>query len=122
MATYSTTAGWRRGAPITLTIPLAQIGTYVMTLQCAGPDNTVLVDSVPYPNFALTPKAQFDLSGIVPSISGLSFDGRGRLWVWSGEFALPLAFNYDAYLLDAGTQSIYLTDQVQGLVIDGTAV
>ena len=122
MATYSTTAGWRRGAPIPLTIPLAQIGTYVITLQCVGSDNIVLVDSVPYPNFALTPKAQFDLSGIVPAISGLSFDDRGRLWVWSGEFALPLAFHYDAYVLDADTQSIYLTDQVQGLVIDGAAV
>lgn len=122
MATFTTTAGWRRGTPISLTIPLAQIGTYVITLQCVGPNNTILADSVPYPNLALTPKAQFDLSGIVPSISGLSFDDRGRLWVWSGEFALPLLFHYDAYVLDEDTQSIYLTDLVQGLVIDGTAV
>lgn len=122
LATFSATAGWRRGVPVSLTIPLAQIGTYVITLQCAGPNNTVLADAVPYPNFALAPKAQFDLSSIVPQILGLSFDERGRLWVWSGEFAIPLTFSYDAYLLDAPSQSIYLTDQVKGLVIDGVSV
>jgi hypothetical protein len=122
LATYQSAAGWRRGAPIPLTIPLAQTGTYVITLQCAGPGNVILSDAAPYGNFAFTPKAQFDLSSIVPAIQGLAFDERGRLWVWSGEFALPLRLHYDAYLLDASTQALYLTDSVQGLIIDGVTV
>lgn len=122
MATYSSTAGWRRGAPITLTIPLAQIGTYVITLQCAGANNVLTSDVVPYPNLALAPKITFDLSSIVPSIEGMSFDDRGRLWIWSGNFIIPLSFHYDAYLLDPTTQSIYLTDLVTGLTIDALAI
>jgi hypothetical protein len=122
LATYSSTAGWRRGAPISLTIPLAQTGTYVITLQCTGSGNTILSDSFPYPNFALAPKAKFDLSSILPTIKGLSFDDRGRLWVWTGTYAIPLEITYNAYVLDASSQSIYLTDSVQGLVIDGVTV
>ena len=122
LATYTSTAGWRRGTPISLTIPLAQVGTYVITLQCAGTGNVILSDAAPYANLALAPLAQFDLSAIVPSIEGLSFDDRGRLWVWSGTYAVALELHYNAYVLDAPTQAIYLTDSVQGLIIDGVTI
>jgi hypothetical protein len=121
-ATYTQSAGWRRGAPVTLTIPLAQTGTYVITLQCLGPGNSMLQDSMPYPNLALSPLGSYDLSSIVSNIQGLSFDERGRLWVWDGENITALAIHYGAYLLDSPTQAIYLTDVVTGLVIDGVTI
>jgi hypothetical protein len=121
-ATLTPIAGWRRGAPLSLTLPLAQIGTYVITLQCVGNSNVALADATPYTNLALAPKAQFDLSSIVSSIEGLSFDDRGRLWVWTGTSAIALAMQHNAYTLDASTQAIYLTDTVQGLIIDGVTI
>ena len=121
-ATLTPIAGWRRGAPVSLTLPLAQIGTYVITLQCVGDGNVALADATPYANLALAPKAQFDLSGIVSSIEGLSFDDRGRLWVWTGTSVVALAFQHNAYTLDASTQAIYLTDTAQGLIIDGVTI
>ena len=72
-------------------------------------------DRVPWINHQLAPLASFDLSGIVAEIKGLSFDDRGRLWVWDGSKAIALRLEYDAYVLDPATRSIYLTDSVDGL-------
>lgn len=118
LAEYTATAGWRQGIPSPLTLPLVEVGTYVFTLQCVGANGT-LSDSNPYPNLGFTPLAQFDLSGIVPSIRGLSYDDRNRLWVWSGDFAFPLELQYDGYVIDPESKAIYLTDSVNGLTIDG---
>ena len=74
---------------------------------------------MPWINHQLAPLASFDLSGIVAEIKGLSFDDRGRLWVWDGSKAIALRLEYDAYVLDQATRSIYLTDSVDGLTIDG---
>lgn len=121
-AEYSATAGWRNGAPPALTIPLAQQGTYVFSIQATGPDGSVVQDSTPWLNPAFTPLASFDLSSLVSQIQGLSFDDRNRLWVWDGTKATALEMNYDAYIIDQATQAIYLTDSVNGLTIDGTTL
>jgi hypothetical protein len=118
-AEFSATAGWRNGAPPALTIPLAQQGTYVFSIQAIGPDESVVQDSTPWLNPAFMPLASFDLSSLVSQIQGLSFDDRNRLWVWDGTQAIALEMNYDAYVIDQNTQAIYLTDSVNGLTIDG---
>ena len=76
-------------------------------------------DRVPWINHQLQPKASFDLTGLVTEIKGLSFDARGRLWIWDGAKAIALRLEYDGYILDEDTRSIYLTDSVEGLTIDG---
>ena len=79
----------------------------------------VVEDRVPWINQQLIPLASFDLSSLVTEIKGIAFDDRGGLWIWDGAEAIALRLEYDAYVLDADTRSIYLTDSVQGLTIDG---
>jgi hypothetical protein len=118
-ATYSSQAGWRSGAPTnSMSIPLGESGTYIFTLQTVGP-NGMLYDSTPWQKLAFNPLATIDLSSIVPVIKGLSFDDRNRLWVWTGTYAVPISLHYDAYVIDQPSQAIYLTDSVDGLVLDG---
>ena len=120
---FTSAAGWRNGSvPPTLTIPLAQTGTYVFSLQAIGSDGTIAEDSTPWPNLPFNPKASFDLSSLVSRIQGLSFDDRGRLWVWDGFTAVALKLHYDGYVLDQDSQSIYLTDSVGAMTIDGIAL
>lgn len=118
-AEFTPTAGWRTGIPPALTIPLGAIGTYVFSLQAVGTDGTIVQDSTPWPNFPFAPLATIDLSSVVSQIQGLAFDDVGQLWVWDGTTATPLQLHYDAYVIDQGTQAIYLTDWVDGLTIDG---
>lgn len=120
LAEYSQTAGWRNGTPPALSIPLAEQGTYVFSIQTIdSTDGSVVQDSTPWLNPAFTPLASFDLSSLVSRIQGLSFDDRDRLWVWDGATATPLKLSYDDYVIDQDTQAIYLTDSVDGLTIDG---
>ena len=118
-AEYSRTAGWRHGVPQTLTIPLAETGTFVFSLQVIGSDGSIVQDSTPWPNLAFTPLATFDLSSLVSEIEGISFDDRNRLLVWTGTETIALDLHYDGYVLDQASQSIYLTDPVDGLTVDG---
>ena len=39
--------------------------------------------------------------------------------IWDGAKAIALRLEYDAYVLDEASRSIYLTDSVDGLTIDG---
>jgi hypothetical protein len=102
--------------------PLAQIGTYVFSIQAVGTTGSVVTDSTPWPNFGFAPKASFDLSGIVTTrIEGLAFDDNGRLWVWDGAQCTALEMHYNGFVVDQESQAIYLTDvnEIAGLVIDG---
>jgi hypothetical protein len=125
-ADYSNNSGWcsTNSAPPSLKIPLGYSGTYVFTLQTIGTDfnGAITYDSMPCPNFSMQPLATLDLSSLVPQIQGLSFDDRNRLWVWTGTQAIAVQLHYDAYLLDQPTWSIYLTDSVDSLTIDGTSL
>ena len=121
-AELTSVAGWRTGIPPTLTIPLAMTGTYVFSLQAVGSDGSIVQDSTPWPNLPFSPKASFDLSGLISNIQGLSFDDRNRLWAWDGTRAIALEMHYDGYIIDQDSQSIYLTDQVGALTIDGLAL
>ena len=103
-------AGWRRGTPLPLSLPLVQPGTYLVTLETMDHANQVTRDVFPYPNLSLAPLATFDLSDKVPNIQGLAFDSWERLWVWTGSFALPLVPRYGGYIFDAESRTLYLTD------------
>jgi hypothetical protein len=43
-------------------------------------------------------------------IQGLGFDYRQRLWAWTGDFLVPLQCEYDAYLYDEASRTLYMTD------------
>jgi hypothetical protein len=116
---YTRNAGWRSGTPPTVSIPLAVAGTYVFYLQAIGPDGVVVQDAMPWPSLAFNPLATLDVSGLVSDIQGLAFDDRNRLWIWTGTQAIPVNFQYNAYLIDQNSQSIYLTDSATALVVDG---
>ncbi|WP_348260940.1 hypothetical protein P8935_14230 [Telmatobacter sp. DSM 110680] len=98
---------------------MAAPGSYVFSIQAIDSDGSVVEDRVPWINQQLVPLASFDLSSLVTEIKGISFDDRGRLWVWDGAKAIALRLEYDAYVLDQASRSIYLTDSVDGLTIDG---
>jgi hypothetical protein len=120
-AEYTRNAGWRAGTPPTISIPLAMTGTYGFYLQAIGPDGVIVQDGVPWPNLAFSPLATLDMSHLVSDIQGLAFDDRNRLWVWTGTQAVPVEFQYNAYMIDQNTQAIYLTDSADGLVVDGVS-
>jgi hypothetical protein len=105
---YSGGAGWQRGTPVAVNLPLAKFGTYVITMECLDEQSQVSHDSFPYLNLALT-GSSFDLADLVPEIKGIAFDNRENLWVWTGDFAVPLRPRYDNYVLDAGARMLYVT-------------
>jgi hypothetical protein len=98
---------------------LAAPGNYVFSIQAIDSDGTVVEDRVPWINQQLVPLASFDLSSLVSQIEGISFDDRGRLWIYDGTQVIALRLEYDGYVLDQASRSIYLTDSVDGLTIDG---
>ena len=89
-----------------------------LRIQAIASDSSVVEDRVPWINHQLVPLARFDLSSLVSDIQGLSFDDRNRLWIWDGTKAIALRLEYDAYVLDAASRAIYLTDSVDGLTIE----
>ncbi len=121
-ATYTPSAGWRAGTPtVPLNIPLGENGTYIFTLQTSGSLGP-LYDSVVWQKLEFKPLATFDLSSIVPQIEGLYFDDRNMLWAWTGTYVVPLQIHYDGYVIDQTSNSVYLTDLVDGLILDGVVV
>lgn len=107
---YSGGAGWQDGELPTLSLPLVKTGTYVITIECLGEDKTVTADSFPYPNFATPVDHVYDLSALLPGIQGIAYDSLQQLWVWTGDYAVPLRPHYDGYLLEADSRILYLTD------------
>jgi len=109
---------WQSGAlPKEIPFALGVAGTYVFTLETRGADGTVTTDSYPYANLALSalPQSGIPLPGFV--LVGIGFDCRHQLWGWTGDKLLPLALHYDAYLFDADSLSLYLTDPFDGVLI-----
>lgn len=107
---YTGTAGWRRGAPKPLVVLLAKTGTYEITLELRDQQESVTRDVFPYPNLALTPVADLELSEIVPEAKGVAFDHRQQPWIWTGSVLVPIRLHSDAYLFDGEHRTIYLTD------------
>ena len=108
--TYAGGAAWSLGVPTEVSIPLTLIGTYVVTLQCIDITGNITSDSFPYPNLGLNVVSTLDLTAIVPKAQGVARDSLQRLWIWTGDYAIPVQLHYDAYLYDSDSQSIFLTD------------
>ena len=92
-------------------------GTYVFSVECGDVNNIVSADHFPYANLPLNTVKQLDISGIVPAVAGIAYDSRGRLWIWTGDFAVPVSFCYDAYVLDSCSMNLFLTDAFDGVRI-----
>jgi hypothetical protein len=97
--TYSGGAGWSTGVPAEVSVPLTETGTYVFSVECVDVNNIVSADRFPYANLPLNTAKQLDISGLVPAVAGIAYDSRGRLWIWTGDFAVPVSFCYDAFLI-----------------------
>jgi hypothetical protein len=115
--TYSGGAGWSTGVPAEVSVPLTETGTYVFSVECVDVNNIVSADHFPYANLPLNTVKQLDISGIVPAVAGIAYDSRGRLWIWTGDFAVPVSFCYDAYVLDSSSMNLFLTDAFDGVRI-----
>lgn len=112
---FSPYAGWRPGAPKPLKLPVIENGSYLFILETQDTLGHTTRDVVAYANLHFSPLATFDLSGMVPKIEAVLFDGLQRLWVWDGTQLVPLRIHYDAYLMDHSTRQpfVYLTDDYQ---------
>lgn len=108
---YTGSTGWTQGTPTAVSFPLTVTGTYLISLECLGSFNAKTVDTFPFGNFAINPLSVIDAGTLVPSIQGLAFDAYDRLWLWTGEFAIPVQIHYDAYIFDPSTRTIYATDE-----------
>ncbi len=85
-------------------------GTYIFMLECKDQNGAITRDDIPYANLAFSPRAALDISSLVPSIAGLAFDYLSQLWIWTGYNLVPIALRHNAYVWDAGSRSVYLTD------------
>jgi hypothetical protein len=118
LATFSGSAGWRRGSPVQFSVPLNQTGTYYFTLEQMDDQNNIVRDVVPYSNPAFNPLATINASPAAPVIKGIAFDAHQRLWIWTGEVAVPVAIHYDGYVFDPTTTTVYLTDAYSSVSIN----
>jgi hypothetical protein len=107
---FSGRAGWKLGIPSPVRLALTKTGTYVITLETLDKHGRIAVDSQPYPNLALVPLKEFDLSGVVQEIKGIGFDHLQRLWIWTGTHMLPLKVSYDGFVIDYDNRALYVTD------------
>jgi hypothetical protein len=115
---YTGGTGYTQGTPTAVSFPLTVIGTWTITLECLGSFNAKTSDTFPYNNMAITPLVTISLASLVPSVQGLAFDAYDKLWLWTGQFAVPVQIHYDAFLFDAESRTIYCTDKYNALVID----
>jgi hypothetical protein len=111
------TGGWRVGAPQPVSVPLLQEGDYTFQLQMQDGNGVTTFDVVPWHNATFTPLASIDLTSIIDTVVGLTFDSYGTLWIWNGTFAIPVILHYDAYVYDSLSQSIFMTDPYAGLQV-----
>lgn len=110
-------AAWRGGTPQPVTIPLLMTGSYLFTLECQDNNGVVTSDSVPFQSQAFTPLVVVDISAIFDNIAGIAFDSYGKLWVWTGSFAIPVKIVYNGYVVDASNKVIYVTEPFDTLTI-----
>lgn len=100
---------WVPGAPASgFDFPLTKTGTYVFKLETRDKAGAVLYDATPFLNQALDLSAVFELD--VPDAQGIGYDYAQRLWVWDGSFLQPFVMRYEAYVFDAASRCLYLTN------------
>jgi len=114
LASLDGASGWIGGPLPNMSLQLPWTGTYVFTLECSDLNNLITQDVQVYGNFAFS-AVQLDLSEVVSDIAGLGFDARQRPWIWTGSYLVPVRFQYDAYIFDPGSRSVYTTDQYDSI-------
>lgn len=110
-------AGWRIGAPQTVSFPLTNNGNYSFQLQMQDNNGTITYDIVPFLNAVLIPLKIIDMSTAIDKIVGMAYDSYGQLWIWNGSFAIPLDIHYDGYIYDPDNTTIYVTEPYTSLQI-----
>jgi hypothetical protein len=110
LAMFSSAAGWRQGVPASVSCMLLEPGTYVFSLECEDQYYQVTSDRYPFLNATLDPQSLVDLSDLVSQVQGVAYDSREGLWIWDGNFAIPIKLSYDAYIFDRDSSTVYLTD------------
>lgn len=103
-------AGYRAGAPQVSLFPVPAAGTYLIFLECENTAGDLASDVVVYQQHRVQPVTRLDCAAMVPQVRGLLFDGYQRAWLWTGEFLIPVQFDYDQYIYVEGQRSLYLTD------------
>ena len=61
--------------------------------------------------------ATIDLSGISTTITGVSFDDDGNLWINDTNNAYKLDIVYNGYIVDPNTNILYLTENATGVEV-----
>ena len=74
-------------------------------------------DRFPYLHASLSPMMALDTSRVAPTVAGVMFDSRERLWIWTGDLLIPARLRYDAYVYDTDSNSIFLTDSYEEVSI-----
>lgn len=110
-------AGWRGGAPQPVSFAMLTDGDYEFRLEMQDGSGVPTVDIFPYRNAALNPLKVIDVSSLIDSIRGLAFDSYGKLWIWNGNFAIPITIHYDGYVFDADSKTIFTTEPFDSLQI-----
>jgi hypothetical protein len=107
---------WSPGAPASgIEFPLTKFGTYVFRLETRSGSGTVLSDATPFLNQALDNSIAFELN--IPDARGIGYDYAQRLWIWDGYFLQPFTLQFDGYLFDPLTRSLYLTGQFDSVEV-----
>jgi hypothetical protein len=101
-------AGWRSGAPAPVSFALNSVD-YEFRLEMQDINGTTTYDVVPYRNATMIPLSTVDMSTKIDSIKGIAFDSYGQLWAWNGSFAIPLSIQYQAYVFDADSKTLFST-------------
>jgi len=116
---YSNQGGWNAGTPgrIQVGLPSSWAGTFWFTLETVDQYGTVTKDNQPFVLPAFTALASLDVTSLVTSLAGAGYDSRDRLWLWTGSMLVPALFNYDAYVYDPTSNSVYLTDQYDQVLL-----
>jgi hypothetical protein len=116
-ADYTPNNGWRTNTPTPVTVTLGFTGTYVFYIEAQDIYGNQSVDAFQYGNFPFTPLATIDLSGISTTITGVSFDDDGNLWINDTNNAYKLDIVYNGYIVDPNTNILYLTENATGVEV-----
>lgn len=120
LAPYASNLGWARGVPpaVRLALPNSLCGTWLFALETIDRTGHRASDRFPYLHAAFDPLAVLDTSSLVPQLDGVAFDSRARLWLWSAGLLVPARLRYDAYVYDAASNSLFLTEKYDELRLD----
>jgi hypothetical protein len=111
LSPFTQTAGFRYGRPPEMQFPLDAYGTWTFSLECEGLNVGLSTDTAIYNKLQARPLFRGDISAHIPNVQGLMFDYKQQLWAWTGEYLLPLRFEYDSYVYDPDKRVIFFTDK-----------